>query len=214
MDAGRFALLATFVANRFAMSDDPYAKARVAIDAAHSADPKRNADGSPAELVYADNMERWVLKFAPEAPEILRLAARCQHLERWTTPRDSYPMDKPGYHAWRRGLYVKQADRARQLLLEAGVPEAEADEAATWVSKTGLKTNDGSQTLEDAACLVFLESEIADFAADHAHYPDEKFVDILRKTWRKMTPRAQAAALALDLPEPIAALVKRAVDGG
>jgi hypothetical protein len=195
------------------MSADPYAKARAAIDAAHSADPKRSADGRPAELVYADNMERWVLKFEPEAPEILRLAARCQHLERWTTPRDSFPMDKAGYHAWRRGLYTKQADRARQILLEAGVSEAEADEAAVWVSKTGLRTNDGSQTLEDAACLVFLESEIADFAASHADYPEEKFVDILRKTWRKMTPRAQAAALELKLPEPIAALVRRAVNG-
>ena len=195
------------------MSNPAYAKARAAIDAAHSADPKRAADGRPAELVYAENMERWVVKFAPDAPEILRLAARCQHLERWTTPRDSYPMDKAGYHAWRRGLYVKQADRARQILLEAGVPEAEADEAAVWVSKTGLKTNDGSQALEDAACLVFLESEIADFAAAHADYTEEKFVDIMKKTWRKMSPAAQAAALALDLPAPIAALVKRAVGG-
>jgi hypothetical protein len=195
------------------MSQDAYARARAAIDAAHSADPKRAADGRPAELVYAENMERWVVKFAPDAPEILRLAARCQHLERWTTPRDSYPMDKAGYHAWRRGLYVKQADRARQILREAGVSEAEADEAAVWVSKTGLKTNDGSQALEDAACLVFLESEIADFAAAHADYTEEKFVDILRKTWRKMSPAAQAAALALELPAPIATLVKRAVGG-
>ena len=193
------------------MSNDSYAKARLAIDAAHSADPKRAADGRPAELVYAENMERWVLKFVPEAPEILRLAARCQHLERWTTPRDTYPLDKPGYHAWRRGLYVKQAERARELLLAGGVSEEEAAEVATWVSKTGLKTNDGSQALEDAACLVFLESEIAEFAAAHADYPEEKFVDILRKTWRKMSPAALAAALALALRAPIGALVKRAV---
>lgn len=193
------------------MSTEAYAKARVAIDAAHAADPKRSADGRAAELVYAENMERWVVKLSPSAPEILRLAARCQHLERWTTPRDSYPMDKVGYHAWRRGLYVKQAERARQILIESGVSEAEAAEVVTWVSKTGLKTNDGSQALEDAACLVFLESEIAEFAAAHADYTEEKFVDILRKTWRKMSAAAQAAALALDLPAPIAALVKRAL---
>ena len=195
------------------MSNPAYAKARAAIDAAHSADPKRAADGRAAELVYAENMERWVVKFAPDAPEILRLAARCQHLERWATPRDSYPLDKPGYYAWRRGLYVKQAERAREILLASGVSEEEAADVATWVSKTGLKTNDGSQALEDAACLVFLESEIAEFAAAHAEYTEEKFVDILRKTWRKMSPAAQAAALALDLPEPIAALVRRAVSG-
>lgn len=193
------------------MNTEAYTKARAAIDAAHAADPKRAADGRAAELVYAENIERWVVKLVPDAPEILRLAARCQHLERWTTPRDSYPLDKPGYHAWRRGLYVKQAERAREILLAAGVSEAEADEAATWVSKTGLKTNDGSQALEDAACLVFLENEIVDFATTHPDYAEEKYVDILRKTWRKMSPAAQEAALALELPAPIAALVKRAV---
>lgn len=195
------------------MSTSPYANARVAIDAAHSADPKRAADGCPAELVYAERMEAWVLRLVPDASEILRLAARCQHLERWKTPRDSYPMDKAGYHAWRRGLYVTQSERAREILLACGVSEAEAAEVATWVSKTGLKTNPGTQALEDAACLVFLENEIADFAAAHADYTEEKFVDILRKTWRKMSPAAQQAALALDLPAPIAALVRRAVGG-
>lgn len=195
------------------MSQDAYARARAAIDAAHSADPKRAADGRAAELVYGERIEAWVLKLAPDAPEILRLAARCQHLERWKTPRDGYPLDKVGYHAWRRGLYVKQAERARQILVESGVAETEAAEVATWVSKTGLKTNPGTQALEDAACLVFLENEIADFAAAHADYTEEKFVDILKKTWRKMSPAAQAAALALDLPAPIAALVRRAVSG-
>ena len=195
------------------MSSEAYARARAAIDAAHAADPKRSTDGRAAELVYGERTETWVLKLAPDAPEILRLAARCQHLERWRTPRDTYPMDKAGYHAWRRGLYVKQAERAREILLASGVGEVEAAEVATWVSKTGLKTNAGTQALEDAACLVFLENEIADFAAAHADYTEEKFVDILKKTWRKMSPAAQAAALALDLPAPIAALVKRAVGG-
>lgn len=193
------------------MSYEAYAKARVAIDAAHAADPKRAACGSAAELVYADRMEAWVVKLVPDAPEILRLAARCQHLERWMTPRASYPLDKTGYHAWRRGLYVKQAERAKTLLLAAGVGEAEASEVATWVSKTGLKTNPGTQALEDAACLVFLENEIADFATSHADYTEEKFVDILSKTWRKMSPSAQAVALALELPASVSALVKRAL---
>jgi tRNAThr (cytosine32-N3)-methyltransferase len=188
-----------------------FARARAAIDAAHAADPRPAADGRPAELVYAERMEAWVARLVPDASPLLRLAARCQHLERWTTPRDSYPLDKAGYHAWRRGLYVKQAERARQLLLEAGVAPEPAAEVATWVSKTGLKTNPGTQALEDAACLVFLENEIADFAVSHADYPEEKFVDILRKTWRKMSPAAHAAALALELPAPIAALVRRAL---
>jgi tRNAThr (cytosine32-N3)-methyltransferase len=82
---------------------------------------------------------------------------------------------------------------------------------ATWVSKTGLKSNPGTQALEDAACLVFLENEIAGFAAEHAHYTEEKFVDILRKTWRKMSAGAQTEALRLDLPPAIAALVRAAL---
>lgn len=195
------------------MSNEAYERARAAIDAAHAADPKRAADGRAAELVYGERVEAWVVRLAPDAAPHLRLAARCQHLERWLTPRASYPLDKVGYHAWRRGLYVKQAERARELLLAAGVSAEEAAEVATWVSKTGLKTNAGTQLLEDAACLVFLENEIADFAATHADYTEEKFVDILRKTWRKMSPAAQAAALRLELPAPIAALVRTALAG-
>lgn len=190
---------------------DAYARARASIDAAHAADPARAADGRAAELVYADRMEAWVARLVPNAPPLLRLAARCQHLERWSVPRATYPLDKAGYHAWRRSLYTKQAERARALLLGAGVPAAEAADVATWVSKTGLKTNPGTQALEDAACLVFIENEIHAFAAQHAEYPREKFVDILRKTWRKMSAGAQQAALALDLPEAIAGLVREAV---
>jgi tRNAThr (cytosine32-N3)-methyltransferase len=189
---------------------DAYERARSLIDSAHSADPGRAADGRAAELVYADSMEKWLLRIAPDAPPILRLAARSQHLERWSVPRGSFPEGRAGYLSWRRSLYGKQADRARELMLSAGVPAEEAASAADWVAKKELKTNPGSQALEDAAVLVFLESEIEAFAAQHAEYPREKFVDILRKTWRKMTPRAQGLALGLQLPPPIAALVREA----
>lgn len=190
---------------------DAHARARELIDAAHAGDPTRTAEGRAAELVYADRMENWVVRLVPDASPLLKLAARCQHLERWSVPRSSYPLDKAGYHAWRRSLYPKQAERARALLQEAGVSPDDAAEVATWVSKTGLKTNPGTQALEDAACLVFIENEIRDFAAQHAEYPREKFVEILRKTWRKMSAPAQQAALGLDLSPDIAALVRDAV---
>jgi hypothetical protein len=153
-----------------------------------------------------------VSRLVPDSGPLLRLAARCQHLERWSVPRASFPDGRPGYLAWRKSLYTQQAERACALLLAAGVPAAEAAEAATWVSKAGLKTNPGTQALEDAACLVFLENEIGAFAAQHAEYPREKFVDILRKTWRKMSPRAQQFALCLDLPPAIAGLVRTAIE--
>jgi hypothetical protein len=192
---------------------EAYARARTLIDAAHDADPHRAADGRAAELVYGERIEAWVAHFMPDATPHLRLAARCQHLERFLTPRASFPEGKAGYLNWRRSLYTKQAERARALLIEAGVSADEAAEVATWVSKTGLKTNPGTQALEDAACLVFLENEIEAFAAQHADYPREKFVEIIRKTWRKMSPAAQAAAPGLALPPAIAALVREAVEG-
>ena len=189
---------------------DPYAKARELIDAAHAADPTLDPDGQPAELIYAGRVEAWVMKLVPEASPLLRLAARCQHLERWSVPRATFPDGKVGYLNWRKSLYGKQAARAQELLLISGVPAAEADEAATWVSKTGLKANPGTQALEDAAVLVFLENEIIAFAAQHAEYPREKFVDILKKTWRKLSPRAQEMARSLTLTPDIAALVQEA----
>jgi Domain of unknown function (DUF4202) len=187
-----------------------YAIARQLIDAAHSADPK-SVDGRPAELVYADRMEEWLLRLAPDSQELLRLAARCQHLERWSVPRNSYPEGRAGYLTWRKFLYGKQAARARDLFLQAGVAAHEAEDAATWVSKTGLQTNPNTQLLEDAACLVFLENEISDFAAQHSDYSREKFVTIVRKTWRKMSPPARELAAGISLPPPIAEIVKDAL---
>jgi Domain of unknown function (DUF4202) len=189
-----------------------YAIARQLIDAAHSGDPKR-LDGRPAELVYADRMEAWLVRLAPNAPELLRLAARCQHLERWSVPRNSFPEGRAGYLSWRKDLYGRQAERARALLFQAGVEPREAQDVATWVSKTGLQTNPNTQLLEDAACLVFLENEIAGFAEQHSDYPRDKFLRIIQKTWRKMSPAARGAALCLSLPPTVAELVNEAVSG-
>lgn len=192
---------------------DVHAHARELIDAAHAADPNRAADGRPAELVYADRLEAWVARLVADAPPHLRLAARCQHLERWSVARASYAPGRAGYHAWRQTLYGKQAARAHDLMLQAGMPAREADEAARWIAKKGLKTEAGTQALEDAACLVFLENELAAFAAQHASYPREKLVGILRKTWRKMSPSAQACAAQLSLAPDLAALVREATGG-
>ena len=191
-------------------SNASFDKARLLIDAAHAGDPE-SANGIAAELRYADAMERWIERLVADAAPLLRLAARCQHLERWTVPRDSYPLGKAGYLTWRKGLYVRQADRAQTLLIEAGISAADAAEVHTWVSKTDLIRNAGTQALEDAACLVFLEHEISDFAAAHADYPAEKFIDIIRKTWRKMSDRGHDLALTIPLPPAIAELVKQAL---
>ncbi len=190
---------------------DALSLARHFIDQAHSADPLTAADGRPAELVYADRMEEWVVELVPDASPVLRLAARCQHLERWSVPRDTYPMDRQGYNAWRRSLYRKQADRARELLLAAGLPADDAEDVATWVSKSGLLRNPGTQALEDAACMVFLEHEIENFAASHQDYSKEKMVTILQRIWRKMSPTARDRALELPMPAALMAILREAV---
>ena len=138
-------------------SPQAYENARRAVDAIHARDPKRDGDGLPAELSYADAMEAWVARLVPEATPLLRLAARCQHLERWSVSRDRFPEGRAGYHQWRQFLYGVQAELAARVLREAGITETEAAMAADWVAKKGLMTNPGTQALEDAAILVFLE---------------------------------------------------------
>ena len=196
------------------MSDrpaDPIAAAMAAIDAAHAADPELR-DGRPAELAYAEAMTQWTERLQPAPGPALRLAARAQHLERWTLPRSAYSMDRPGYHAWRIAQYARQAARARELCLGAGVDPAIAERAALLVAKKLPRDPEG-QALEDAACLVFLEREIGSFAAEHPDYTADKVVDILRKTARKMSAQARTFAAALPMAEPLRALLLRACAG-
>ncbi|KAK0526788.1 hypothetical protein OC842_005076 [Tilletia horrida] len=196
----------------------------------HALRPTHDAGAGAAldELAYADCVESWALKLLPayadslpeparENEELVRLAARCQHLERFLHPRSSYPEGKAGYLKWRRDLYTIQADRAAELLKQAGVPEDEIEAARTWISKTDLKPgkatgNQGTQLLEDAAVLVFLEQELALFAQRHSSdYSREKFVDILKKTWRKLSPHAKEAAKKLEIDESLSPILADAI---
>jgi len=124
---------------------DAYARARKLIDEAHAGDPKCAPDGRPAELVYADRMEAWVVRAAIEPTPLLRLAARCQHLERWSVPRTTFPDGKAGYLKWRQSLYKKQAGRAEELMLQAGVPAAEAAEAAKAAAEDEAEETDAPE---------------------------------------------------------------------
>lgn len=184
-----------------------------AIDAANSADPARTATDAgerPAAVVYGERMSAWLERLAPEAGELLRIAVRAQHLERFTLPRSSYPMGKPGYYRWRNEQKRRHAEKLTGLMRAAGYTEAEAARAAAIVRKENLAADSESQLLEDCACLVFLEYEFAAFAALH---PTEKLIDILAKSWGKMSPLARERALTLRLPDHLAALVHQAVAG-
>jgi Domain of unknown function (DUF4202) len=163
----------------------------------------------PRELLYAQWLTEWVLKLCPEAPEELRLAARCQHLCRWMVSRDSYPMTRAGYLKWREGLKQFHAQKAGDILREVGYPE----EFIACVQSLNLKRNfphdAAGRVLEDALCLVFLEHQFADLASKTA---DDKMINALQKAWKKMTPAAQALALKLSYTPRQQALLEKALE--
>ena len=193
------------------MTSERFAAAIAAFDSENALDPHRDViDGiaRPHELVQSERLSGWVAKLEPEASEALRLAARCQHIRRWTIPRGNFPEGRVGYLQWRTQLGRMHADVAAGVLERVGYDAATIEEVRRIVTKQGLRSNADTQTIEDALCLAFLEHEAADFA--HKHPPD-KVIDILRKSWKKMSPRGHAAALALALPDEVRALVELAL---
>jgi hypothetical protein len=154
--------------------------------------------GTPAEYFYARQLHRWVLKLQPDAGEALLLASRCQHIGRWEIPRSTYPPGKAGYFAWRTGLSKYHAEKAGQLLEEAGYDYGIRTQVQSLLLKEGLRTNPDMQIMENALCLVFLEYQYEDFLLLH---PEEKIIRILKKTWAKMSQPGREAALGLSFSE-------------
>jgi hypothetical protein len=149
----------------------------------------------PRELLYAQRLTEWMLKLCPEASETLRLAARGQHLCRWMVPRDSYPMTRAGYLKWRAGLKQFHAQKAGQILREVGYAEDTVARVQSLNLKQDFPQDPEGRVLEDALCLVFLEHQFAGLASRTA---DDKMINALQKTWKKMTPAAQALAAKLS----------------
>jgi hypothetical protein len=191
--------------------DSPhYASAIARIDAANAEDPNRTLVAGaqvPDELLYAQRMTAWLDRLDPDASEALKLAVRCQHICRWQIPRSTYPMTRPGYRQWRTALGKFHADKAGAILREVGYDAATIARVQSIVRKENLKDPE-TQTLEDVACLVFLEFEFADFARRHDH---EKLTRILQRTWRKMSPRGQGEAMKLSMEPAARELIAKAL---
>lgn len=195
------------------MIADPirYNEAIARFDAVNAEDPNREAfEGVeyPKELLYAQRMSAWLDRLAPNASEALRLAARCQHIRRWVIPRRDYPMDRAGYKQWRTTLAKFHAETAGAILKEVGYDQETIRQVQGLLRKERLKLDPQAQLLEDVICLVFLENYFADFAKQH---DEQKLIGILRKTWKKMSPRGQEAALALALPAEARRVVEKAL---
>ncbi|MFA7097085.1 MAG: DUF4202 domain-containing protein [Gammaproteobacteria bacterium] len=194
-----------------------FEKAIALIDAANAEDPNQetDADGKvwPKELLYSHRMSEMLQRFAPDADDAQKLAIRAQHIQRWKSPRSAYPMNRQGYLQWRTGLYKFHADTAGELLAQAGYAEDFIERVKQAVGKRALKLNPDTQLLEDIADLVFIEHYMLDFAAKHPEYDEAKWLDIIRKTWKKMSDRAQQFALSggIKLPEPLIPLIQKAI---
>ena len=180
------------------------------FDAANAGDPNRELVGGieqPRELVYARRMTETLERIAPDAPDVVRLAVRCQHIRRWTISRGDYPDGRDGYRGWRNDLARFHAETAGGILRGVGYRDALVARVQALLRKERLKTDPDVQLLEDVACLVFLQHYLPAFAPRH---DEDKVVNILRKTWRKMSVRGRAAALRLDLDSGLRQLLARA----
>lgn len=162
----------------------------------------------PRELLYARRLTDWVLKLAPDAPEELRLAARCQHICRWMIPRSSYPMTRAGYLKWRNDLKQFHAEKAGQILREVGYPETTIRTVQDLNLKKHFPDDPESRILEDALCLVFLEFQLGELAGKTA---SDKVVNALKKSWNKMTAAAREQALKLSYSEQEQRLIEQAL---
>lgn len=164
----------------------------------------------PKEYLYAIRMVEVLNHFAPEANEEIYLAAWCQHFYRWDIPRNSYPMDRQGYHKWRSYLYTYQADKAGEVLVKSGYNNISISEVKEMIAKKNIKTNDKSQLLEDVICLVFLTYYLNEFIESHKN-DEEKLKRIIKSTWLKMSDKGHKAALKINFSDDVKSLILAAV---
>ena len=197
-------------------AEDLLTQAIERIDAANSADPNtEEAEGRtwPKELLYSHRMSDMLARYRPDADDVAKVAVRAQHIERWKSPRSDYAEGRQGYLQWRTQLYKFHAETVGAILREVGYEDAFVERVMKAVGKKALKVNADTQLVEDVIDLVFIEHYMLAFAGKHPEYDEQKWLDIVRKTWKKMSPDAQQFALGgnITLPEPLIPLIQKAV---
>ncbi len=197
------------------IADTPrFEQAFIKFDVANAADPNQQVfEGVlyPKELLYAKRMTAMLKHFAPDASEILQLAARCQHICRWKIPRNSYPMDRVGYKCWRIELYKFHGETTGGIMREVGYDEETIANVQTLLRKEKLKVNPESQLLEDIVGLVFLQYYLVGFVDKFSHFEEEKLLNILRNIWKKMSEQGQITALKLSFTSELRGIINKAL---
>ncbi len=196
-----------------------------AIDDVNREDSNQTLVGGIAqakELVYGQRMTECLLQHWPNSDELLQIAVRGQHIKRWHLKRSDFEQGKAGYYQWRTALGTFHAELTASLMVECGYSAVQAKQTASIICKENLKNkaageagvqlNADSQTLEDVACLVFLQHYFDDFAAKITQMNNEaKIIRIVQRTWGKMSERGHELALQLELPQHLAQLIKKAL---
>ena len=173
-----------------------------AIDAANAADPD-TSEGGPAALIYGERMTRQLDRIVPEASDVLRIAARGQHVERWLLPRSEYPEGRAGYLAWRKEQGRRHAERVAGMMAEAGYDAESVARVGVLLRKEGIKRDAEVQALEDVICITFLQWYFAPFSGKHTA---DALLTIVQRTARKMSDEGRARVLReFDLPDAFAA---------
>jgi hypothetical protein len=184
------------------------------IDAANADDPRTTtAGGVPGayEVVYSRRMAARLAMMYPAASELLRIAAHAQHIRRWDIPRARYPEGRDGYNAWRGACRDHHATLTAAILARHGYSAPEIAHVAKLLRKQQLKKDPESQALENVVAVVFVEHYIQEFLASHAGYSEDKLVDILAKTLRKMSPKGHSTVTGLALPATVRRLIDKAL---
>jgi len=193
------------------MSSKKFEKVIELIDQKNSEDPNNVivlGKELPKELLYSQRMTKKLLEFRSDASQELQIAARAQHICRWKINRNQYPMNRLGYLKWREQLKKMHANLTSDILLEIGYNSEFIDRVTFLINKKLIKRDEGSQTLEDVICLVFLEYYFEEFAKKH---PDEKVIDILQKTWKKMSAKGHDATKTINFSSKSRSLLKKAI---
>ena len=194
------------------MSTENFEKALKEIDRFNSQDPRQKIDDGiahPQELIYSKSLTEWVLKLDPKASEALRVAARGQHIGRWTIPRSEYPTGRSGYLRWREELKAFHVEKVGDILRDIGYQEDFIERVASLMSKNIMKEDPDAQTLEDGLCLVFFETQFMDLVEKT---PADKMKIVVRKTWEKMGPKGREIALNMKLPFEVKRFLRSPLD--
>lgn len=180
------------------------------IDEANRQDPRTEiVDGKPQpkELLFAQRVSSWIPRLIENPSEALLLAARGHTIRRWRIPRATFSKDNVGYHQWRDALAKFHADETAAILRDAEYDEEMISSVSALILRKNLPGDAAAHALEDADCLVFLETKLAEYLDE---WGDQKTVNILRRTVKKMTSKGVGFVAELDLGERCAGLVEKA----